>query len=64
MSVHRCEHCELGILKQGDRYTFAVPAKNLVDKLDSQRTLKIAYETGKCPICGGKMIGGRAAKAG
>jgi hypothetical protein len=64
MAVQRCEHCELGILRQGDRYTFGVPAKNLMDKLENQRTLKIAYETGKCPLCGRKMTAARVAKAG
>jgi hypothetical protein len=64
MAVQRCEGCELGIVKQESRYTFGVPAKNLIDKLENQRTLKTAYETGTCPICGGKMTGARAAKAG
>jgi hypothetical protein len=64
MPVQRCVRCELGILKQGTQFTFGVPAKDFIDKLQNQRTLKIAYETGKCPICGGRMTGERAAKAG
>lgn len=64
MAVQRCERCELGIVKHSDKFNFAVPAKNRIDKLDNQRALKAAYETAKCPICAGKMTSAKTAEAG
>jgi hypothetical protein len=64
MVVQRCERCEFGIAKEGDKYTFAVPARNLIDRLEKKDTLRVAYETGICPICETKMTAEKTAKAG
>jgi hypothetical protein len=64
MAVKRCQHCELGIAKQGNKFSFAVMTKSMTDDLGKQDTLRRAYKTEKCPICGGKLIGRKATRAG
>jgi hypothetical protein len=55
MAVKRCQRCELGIVKQKNRFAFAIATKNMTDDLGKQDTLRRAFETAKCPVCGGKL---------
>jgi hypothetical protein len=56
MAVKRCERCELGIIKRGNKFVFAVVTKNMADNLGKQDTLRRAYKTAKCPICDGELV--------
>jgi len=61
MAVKRCHRCELGIVKWGNKFGFAVAFKHMTDDLGKQDTLRRAYRSAKCPICGGKLIEEEAA---
>ena len=55
MNAFNCEWCNLRITKDGDSYRYAKPGLVVPTNLRVFATLRRAYETGVCPLCGLKM---------
>ena len=55
MYVFNCERCNLEITKDGDNYRYRKPGLVVPTKLQEFGTLRRAYETELCPLCGFKM---------